>query len=129
MQLPFGNIDGNVLEVNFSTADYSIASVLSAVREHLDRLEEMNIIFLGAQTVVPSGPSPVFKPVSISAIFEYVGKGDARPVLERAYTVLWHGIVTVFPSESDWSKAKEAFGHFVVSQADLLRARMEAVED
>ena len=69
MQLPFGAIDGNVLEVNFSTADYSIPSVLSAVREHLDRLEEMNVIFLGAQTVVPSGPTPVFKPVSIAAIF------------------------------------------------------------
>ena len=129
MQLPFGNIDGNVLEVNFSTADYSIASVISAVREHLDRLEEMNVIFLGAQTVVPSGPTPVFKPVSIAAIFEYTGKGDQRPVLERAYMVVWHGIVTVFPSETEWAKAKESFGAFIVSQADLLRARMETVED
>ena len=129
MQLPFGAIDGNVLEVNFSTADYSIPAVLSAVREHLDRLEEMNVIFLGAQTVVPSGPTPVFKPVSIAAIFEYIGKGDARPVLERAYTVIWHGIVTVFPNETDWSKAKECFGSFIVSQADLIRARTEAAAE
>lgn len=129
MQLPFGNIDGNVLEVSFSTSDYSIAAVLSAVREHQDRLEEMNVIFLGAQTVVPSGPTPVFKPVSIAAIFEYVGKGDARPILERAYTVLWHGIVTVFPNEADWSQAKANFGNFIVSQADLLRARTEMAEE
>ncbi len=129
MQLPFGNVDGNVLEVNFSTADYSIAAVLSAIREHLDRLEEMNVIFLGAQTIVPSGPSPVFKPVSISAIFEYHGKGDPRPTLEKAYTVIWHGLVTTFPNEADWSKAKESFGHFIVSQADLIRARSEAAQE
>lgn len=126
MKLPFGSVEGENLVMEFSTADYSIAAVLGAIREHLDKLDEMEVDFLGAQTDVPSGASPVFKPVAIKAIFRYRGKLDPRTVLERAYRVVWGGIVSTFPHEKEWADAKQAFGHFIVSQADLLRARTES---
>lgn len=126
MQLPFGTIEGDILEVEFSTADYSIAAVLAAIREHLDKLEEMDVLFLGAQTDVPSANTPVFKPVAIKAIFQYAGSLDPKSTLERAYRVVWQGIVSTFPTEKDWAVSKEAFGHFIVSQADLIRARAES---
>lgn len=126
MQLPFGVIEGDLLEVQFSTADYSIATVLGAIREHLDKLEEMEVHFLGAQTDVPEGNTPVFKPVAIKSIFRYAGSLDPKSVLHRAYRVLWQGIVSTFPNEKDWAASKQAFGHFVVSQADLIRARAES---
>ena len=125
MQVPFGLIEGDLLEVQFSTADYSIATVLAAVREHLDKLEEMDVQFLGAETDVPEGNAPVFKPVSIKAVFQYFGSLDPKTTLERAYRVVWHGIVSTFPNEKDWAVSKQAFGHFIVAQADLLRARKE----
>ena len=126
MQLPFGTIEGDLLEVEFSTADYSIATVIAAIREHLDKLEEMDVQFLGAETDVPQGNAPVFKPVAIKAIFQYTGALDPKTTLERAYRVVWHGIVTTFPCEKDWAESKQAFGHFIVSQADLIRARNES---
>jgi hypothetical protein len=126
MQIPFGLIEGDLLEVQFSTADYSIATILAAVREHLDKLEEMDVNFLGAETDVPEGNAPVFKPVCIKAVFQYVGNLDQKATLERAYRVVWSGIVTTFPNEKDWAASKQAFGHFIVSQADLLRARTES---
>jgi hypothetical protein len=125
MKLPFGAIEGDTLVMDFSTADYSIAAVLAAVREHLDKLEEMEVEFLGAQTDVPSGNSPVFKPVAIKAMFRYDGKLDPRAILERAYRIMWGGIVSTFPSEKDWAESKQAFGQFIVAQAELLRARTQ----
>ncbi|MHC4780928.1 MAG: hypothetical protein ACYTFG_20340 [Planctomycetota bacterium] len=126
MQVPFGLIEGDLLEMQFSTADYSIASIIAAVREHLDKLEEMDVHFLGAETNVPEGNTPVFKPVCIKAVFQYVGNLDQKSTLERAYRVIWQGIVSTFPCEKDWAVSKQAFGHFIVSQADLLRARNES---
>ena len=37
MQLPFGTIEGDDLEVRFSTADFSVATVIAGVAEHLDK--------------------------------------------------------------------------------------------
>ena len=125
MRLPFGTIEGNTLELHFSTSDFTIASVLAAIREHLDKLEEMGVQFLGAQTDVPAGPTPVFRPVTIRAVFEYGGDDDAETVLERSYHVVWQGITSTFPKEPEWAAAKEALSHYVVAQADLLRARAE----
>ncbi len=125
MQLPFGVIEGDLLEIQFSSADYSIATVLAAIREHLDKLEEMEVVFLGAETDLPEGNAPVFKPVAIKAIFQYAGSLDTKTTLERAYRVVWQGIVSTFPGETDWAASKQAFGHYVVSQADLIRARSE----
>ena len=50
MNMPYGTIEGNRLRVEFSSADFSVASVLAAVRERGDRLEEMGVLFLGAAT-------------------------------------------------------------------------------
>ncbi len=125
MLLPFGEIKEKRLEMNFSSADFSIASVLGAIREHLDMLGEMGIVFLGATTEIPPGPSPVFKPVAIKAIFEYTGGGNAEKFLQRAYEILWEGVVNTFPKEEDWALSKKAYAEFIRAQADLLRARIE----
>ena len=124
--MPFGEIDGKVLDVSFSSADFSVASVIAAIREHLDMLGEMGVVFLGVATEVPTGGTAVFEPVAIKASFEYMGADPATPVLERTYQIVWQGIVNTFPSESDWAESKAAFGHFITSQADLLRARLDA---
>ena len=125
MAFPFGEIEGKRLVMNFSTADFSIASVLSAIREHLDMLGEMGVIFLGAATEVPPAPTPVFKPVSIKAIFEYTGAGGAEKYLERTYEIVWQGIVNTFPSEAVWAESKRAYAEFIRGQAELLRARIQ----
>jgi hypothetical protein len=125
VRLPFGHIEGDTLECHFSTADFTIASVIAAVQQHGDKLEEMQVHFLGAQTEVPGGPSPVFRPVSIRAVFQYHGGGDPAPTLERSYRTVWQGITSTFPKEAEWAQAKEALSHYVVAQADLLRARAE----
>jgi hypothetical protein len=125
VRLPFGAIEGDTLEIHFSTADFTIASVLAAIQEHGDKIEEMGVVFLGAQTEVPGGPSPVFRPVTIRAVLQYEGSGDPQPVLERSYRVVWQGITSTFPNEAVWAQAKEALSHYVVAQADLLRARAE----
>jgi len=130
MEMPYGEVDGKMLTINFSTADYSVAAVMAAVREHIDVLEPMEVKFLGCETEVPSGPTPVFQPVPIKARFEYVGSHtDVRPILEKVYELIWHGIVVTFPSESDWATAKQAFSDFVVAQADLLRARVDSMRE
>jgi hypothetical protein len=85
----------------------------------------MDVHFLGAETDVPEGNTPVFKPVAIKAIFQYAGSLDPKATLERSYRVVWQGIVSTFPNEKDWAASKQAFGHFIISQADLLRARTE----
>lgn len=126
MHLPFGAIEGDLLNMGFSTSDFTIASVLAAVREHGDKLEEMGVQFLGAQTQVPTGPSPVFRPVNLVAVFRFAGKGDPQPTLERAYRVIWQGLLATFPKEADWAAAKGALSQYIVAQADLLRARAEA---
>ncbi|MCL6629852.1 MAG: hypothetical protein K6U00_09660 [Armatimonadetes bacterium] len=128
MNMPFGEIKDKVLEIRFSSADYSIATVLTAVREHLDVLQEMGVKFLGAATDVYAGPTPVFKPTDIKAVFEYAGSGDAKQYLERAYEIVWQGVVKTFPDESAWAEAKQSFGDFILAQADLLRARRESSE-
>jgi hypothetical protein len=126
MYMPFGEIEENVLKIDFSSADFSVASVLGAIRTHLDMLQEMSVIFLGVSTDVPAGPSPVFRPVPISAVFEYTGDGNAQSVLERAYQVVWQGVVNTFPDEVEWAGAKRDYAQFITAQADLLRARIEA---
>ncbi len=129
MNLPYGEIKGNVLVMKFSTADYSIASVLDAIEIHVDVIENMEVMFLGAQTELVTGPTPVFQPVPVVAQFEYTGKGSAREILEKVYKIVWQGIVASFPDESSWSEAKEAYAAFIAAQADLLRARSEASKE
>lgn len=129
MNLPYGEIKGSVLVMKFSTADYSIASVLDAIEIHVDVIENMEVMFLGAQTELVTGPTPVFRPVPVVAQFEYTGKGSAREILEKVYKIVWQGIVASFPDESSWSEAKEAYAAFIAAQADLLRARSEASKE
>ena len=125
MEMPYGEVNGKSLSVSFSTADYSVATVMAALREHIDVLAAMEVKFLGCETEVPRGPTPVFQPVPIKARFEYAGKADARPVLEKTYELVWQGMVSTFPREAEWAQAKQAFSDFVVAQADLLRARAD----
>lgn len=129
MNLPYGEIKNNVLTMKFSTADFSIASVLSAIKIHLDVIEEMDVTFLGAQTEVVAGPTPVFQPVPVIVRFEYGKKGSAKEILEKVYTVVWRGVVNSFPDETCWSQAKEAYASFIAAQADLLRARTESAKE
>jgi len=83
------------------------------------------VTFLGAQTDMVSGPTPVFQPVPVVAQFEAGGKGS-RESLEKVYKIVWQGLVDSFPDETCWSQAKQAYGGFIAAQADLLRARVEA---
>jgi hypothetical protein len=129
MNLPYGEIKGNLLVMKFSTADYSIASVLNAIKVHIDVIENMGVVFLGAQTDVIAGPTPVFQPVPVVVQFEYTGKGSAKEILENVYKIAWQGIVSSFPGETSWSDAKEAYAAFIAAQADLLRARIEASKE
>jgi len=126
MNLPYGEIQESILTMKFSTADYSVASVLTAIKVHIDVIEELGVVFLGAQTDVVAGPTPVFQPVPVVAQFEFAGKGTAKDVLFKVYKMVWHGIVDSFPDETCWSEAKEAYASFIAAQADLLRARIEA---
>ncbi|HNV70310.1 MAG TPA: hypothetical protein PKO06_11475 [Candidatus Ozemobacteraceae bacterium] len=128
MFLPFGEIKENRLIVSFSSADYSVATVLNAVKERLDIFGEMKVTFLGASTEIPSGPSPVFRPVAIQAFFEYQGSGDARPALEKTYALVWESVALTFPGEAAWATAKGDFGRFISSQAELLRARTDSTK-
>ena len=129
MNLPYGEIKDKVLNMKFSTADFSIASVLTAIKVHIDVIEELGVTFTGAQTDVVAGPTPVFQPVPVIAQFEYTGKGSARDTLEKVYKIVWQGIVDSFPDETCWSQAKEAYSSFIAAQADLLRARIEATRE
>ncbi len=129
MKLPYGQIKDSILIMNFSTADFSIASVLSAIKIHVDVIENMGVVFLGAQTEVVAGPTPVFQPVPVIVQFEYTGKGSAKEILEKVYKIVWQGIVASFPDESCWSEAKEAYAAFIAAQADLLRARVDASKE
>lgn len=126
MQMPFGEIKDQTLELRFSSADYSIATVMTAIREHLDVIKELGLKFLGAATEIYAGPTPVFKPTDIKAIFEYTGTGSGKESLERAYEIIWQGVVNTFPDECEWSQAKQSFGQFILAQADLLRARKDS---
>lgn len=126
MDLPFGKIDGKNLEIRFSTADFSVATVVAGIREHLDMFEEMAVQFLGVATNVPGGQQPVFRPIDIVAKFEYVGEGDAKPTLNRIYCVTWHGVINNFPDEIEWAEAKSNYADFVVAQAEMLRAQTES---
>jgi hypothetical protein len=129
MNLPYGDIKNNILTMKFSTADFSIASVLTAIKMHLDVIEELGVVFLGAQTEVVAGPTPVFQPVPVVVQFECEKKGSAKEVLEKIYTIVWRGVVNSFPDETRWSQAKEAYSSFIAAQADLLRARSEAAKE
>lgn len=129
MKLPYGETKDNTLIMKFSTADFSIASVLNAIKIHIDVIENMGVAFLGAQTEVVAGPTPVFQPVPVIAQFEYTGKGPAKEMLEKVYKVVWQGIVASFPDETCWSDAKESYAAFITAQADLLRARVEASKE
>lgn len=126
MHMPHGKLKENILEVQFSSADFSVANVIAAVRERNDMLSEMGVLFLGVNTEVPTGPSPVFRPVPIVAVFEYTGSGKVKETLERAYRVLWDGVLTTFPGEADWALSKQAYADYIRAQADLLRARLES---
>lgn len=123
MFMPFGEIKGKVLTMSFSSADFSVASVISSLREHLDMLNEMKIEFCGVATDVMGGDARVFRPVMINASFEYTGGGEATALLERTYSVIWKGIVQTFPDEGEWAQSKENYASYILSQADLLRAR------
>ncbi len=129
MNLPYGEIKDKVLKMKFSTADFSIASVLMAIKVHIDVIEELGVTFTGAQTEVVVGPTPVFQPVPVIAQFEYTGKGSTKDTLEKVYKIVWQGIVDSFPDETCWSQAKEAYSSFIAAQADLLRARIEATKE
>lgn len=129
MQMPFGSIDGSVLTIRFSSADFSVASVITAIRCHMDAMEELGVRFIGVATETPSGPTPVFRPTSIEAKFEFCGDGKAEPVLERTYQVIWKGVIDTFPTEEDWAQAKSNFADFIAAQADLLRARIESSQE
>jgi hypothetical protein len=129
MELPYGDIKDNTLCMKFSTADYSIASVMNAIKVHIDVLAEIGVTFLGAQTEIVAGPTPVFQPVPVVAQFFYTGKGKARETLEKVYTLVWQGIIASFPDETCWSQAKESYASFIAAQADLLRARIEASKE
>lgn len=126
MQMPYGDIDGNMLTMRFSSADFSVASVITAIREHLDVMEELGVRFLGLATEVSAGPTPVFRPTSIEAKFEYAGDGKCALCLERTYQVIWKGVIDTFPGEAEWAQAKSAFAQFISAQADLLRARTDS---
>jgi hypothetical protein len=129
MNLPYGDIKDNLLIMKFSTADFSIASVLNAIKIHIDVIENLGVSFLGAQTEVVAGPTPVFQPVPVVVQFEYTAKGPAKETLEKVYKIVWQGIVSSFPDEKCWSEAKESYAAFIASQADLLRARLEASQE
>ncbi len=129
MQMPYGDVDGKTLTMRFSSADFSVASVIAAIREHLDVMEELGVRFLGVATEVASGPTPVFRPTNIEAKFEYCGDGSCTECLERTYQVIWKGVIDTFPSEGEWAQAKSDFGQFIASQADLLRARTESSKE
>jgi hypothetical protein len=129
MELPYGEIKDTKLVMKFSTADYSIASVMDAVRERLDLFAQLEVVFLGASTDMPVGPSPIFVPVPIVAHFIYKGKGDTRSILEKVYEVMWEGIAYTFPDEPTWASAKSNYADFIDAQAQLLRARIEATEE
>lgn len=129
MILPYGEIKDGLLTMKFSTADFSIASVISAIKIHGDVIENMGVAFLGAQTEVVAGPTPVFQPVPVVAQFEYTGKGGAKEILEKVYSIVWQGMVTSFPDEATWADAKESYAAFIAAQADLLRARVEASKE
>lgn len=126
MHMPYGDIDGNLLVMKFSSADFSIASVITAIRAHLDVMEELGVKFLGVQSEISTGPTPVFRPTNIEARFEYCGDGKCPECLERTYQVIWQGVIDTFPSESEWSQSKRDFGQYIAAQADLLRARTES---
>lgn len=129
MTLPYGEIKDSTLIMKFSTADYSIASVIAAIRVHLDVIEQLGVEFLGAQTDIVAGPTAVFQPVPVVAQFEFTGSGKGREALEKVYRLVWQGIVGSFPDESCWSQAKQAYAAFVAAQADLLRARIQAAKE
>lgn len=129
MELPYGDIQDNTLRMKFSTSDYSIASVMNAIKVHIDVFEELGIVFLGAQTEIVAGPTPVFQPVPVVAQFRYTGKGSGNETLQKVYTLVWRGIIASFPDEASWSQSKEAYASFIAAQADLLRARTEAVKE
>lgn len=125
MSLPFGNINDNSLEVAFSTADFSVATVIAGIREHLDMFEEMGVCFLGVATKVPAGSADSNQPVNIVANFKYSGEGDAEGVLNRVYRVLWKGVINNFPDEIDWAEAKGNYSDYILAQADMIRAQNE----
>lgn len=127
MEIPYGEIDSNTLKIRFSSADFSIASVLTAIRLHLDMIEEMNVVFLGAETEVAPSPQ-IFTPIPIVATFQYLGKGKVKEILEKVYRTVWAGVVNTFPDEPTWACAKRDYSAFISAQADLLRARIESLK-
>jgi len=128
MEFPFGEINDEELKMRFSSADYSVATVISGIREHLDVIEEMGVEFLGIETEVYSGPRISFSPVPVIAHFRCRGK-NCEELLSKTYKLVWKGIVLNFPDELDWAEAKSKFSDFVSSQAELLLARTEAEKE
>ena len=128
MEFPFGKIENGHLTMRFSSADYTVATVIKGIREHLDVIEAMGVEFLGVETEVYTGPSISFSPVPVVAHFRYSGD-DAEEVLSEVYRLVWKGIVLNFPSELEWAQARSSYADFVSSQAELLLARKEVSED
>ncbi|MCD6453910.1 MAG: hypothetical protein J7L62_01250 [Candidatus Aminicenantes bacterium] len=128
MKLPFGEIENGILKMKFSSADYSVATVIAGIREHLDVLEEMGVEFLGIETEIVTGPRITFTPVPVVAFFRCISDNCEEKLL-KAYKMVWKGIVLNFPDEIEWAEAKSYFANFVSSQADLLLARVEAEKE
>ncbi len=122
--LPFANIDEGKMVINLSTADFTIASVLNALNDCLDVLEELKVEFLGAGTDLEGTGSPSFSPANINVYFEYVGDNKARAthILEQAYRILWKSIVRTYPDEKEWAENRAHIGNFISAQSDLLIA-------
>lgn len=125
MELPFGEIKDGILKMKFSSADYSVATVIAGIREHLDVIEEMGVEFLGVETEVHSGPRITFTPVPVVAYFRCKVE-RCEDILLKAYKLIWKGVILNFPDEIEWAEAKSYFADFISSQADLLMARVEA---
>lgn len=125
MHLPFGSIEGTTLTALFSTADFSVATVIAGIREHLDMFEEMGVSFMGVATDVPANAPAGQRPLNIIATFHYRGVGESEGTLARVYSLLWKGVLAHFPDELEWSEAKSNYADFVAAQAEMLRAQNE----
>lgn len=126
MNMPYGEINGTTLKIRFSSADYSVASVLTALREHLDVIENLGVTFTGVQTDLGHASATAFRPVDIVAQFE--APQENRQLMEKVYKLVWHGLVLTFPPEEVWAEAKKAYSAYISSQAELIRARTESMK-
>ncbi|MFW9928701.1 MAG: hypothetical protein ACFFD1_04870 [Candidatus Thorarchaeota archaeon] len=124
LNLPFGNIDGNKLVINMSTADYTIAAILNALNDCLDVFEELSVEFLGCGTDVKNSGSPSFSPTDINIYLQSNDKNEdnSRKTLLQSYKIFWKSLVRTYPDEETWSNSRSNLGNFISAQAELLLA-------